>query len=140
MRVIHVGRRGSEAASEEPDKLRKTVRFEQEAPSASSSSRGTAGTMHVSLAYLASGTTQDRPGSALVWNSGHVVDDVQIFAFYEMDGRKSRYIREVLKWYRGEDAGDLKRSKLNELVENMTCLNALVGEMWKIYPNIVTDE
>ena len=39
MRDIHVGRRGSEAASEEqPDKLRKTVRFEQEVPSASASS------------------------------------------------------------------------------------------------------
>ena len=33
-RDIHVGKRGPEAASEEqPDKLRKTVRFEQEAPS-----------------------------------------------------------------------------------------------------------
>ena len=35
LRDIHVGKRGSEAAGEEqPDKLRKTVRFEQEAPSA----------------------------------------------------------------------------------------------------------
>ena len=32
--------------------------------------------------------------------------------------------QEVLDWYRGEDAGDLKRSELNELVENLTCLNA----------------
>ena len=39
MRDIHVGKRDSEAASEEqPNKLRKTVRFEQEASSASSSS------------------------------------------------------------------------------------------------------
>ena len=39
MRDIHVGKRGSEAASEEQaDKLRKTVRFEQEAPSASACS------------------------------------------------------------------------------------------------------
>ena len=35
--------------------------------------------------------------------------------FYEMK-RKSRYIREVLNWYREEDAGDLRRSELNELV------------------------
>ena len=42
MRDIHDGRRVSEAASEEqPDKLRKTVRFEQESPSASASSRPT---------------------------------------------------------------------------------------------------
>ena len=65
----------------------------------------------------ASGETQSRPGSVLVQTSGHVDDDVQISAldaFYEMDGRKSRYIGEVLEWYRGEDAGDLKRSELNE--------------------------
>ena len=43
-------------------------------------------------------------------------------------GRKSRYIGEVLDWYRGEDAGDLKRSELNELDENLTCLNALEGK------------
>ena len=107
MRDIHVGKRGPEAAGEEqPDKLRKAVRFEQEAPS-------------VALEYLVSGETHDRPGSVLVQKSGHVGDDVQISAldpFYEMDGRKNRYIGEVLERYRGEDAGDLKRSELNELV------------------------
>ena len=61
-------------------------------------------------------------------------------AFYEMDGRKSRHIREMLDWYRGEDARDLKRRELNEVVENMTCINALAGEMWTINPKIVTDE
>ena len=119
MRDIHVGKRGSEAASEEqPDKLRKTVRFEQEAPSASSSSGGTAGTMHVSLEYPASGETQDRPGSTLVQKSSHADDDVIISAldaFYEMDGRKSRCIGEVFVWFRGEDARDLKRIELNEI-------------------------
>ena len=124
MRDIHFGKRGAEAASEEqPDRLRKTVRFEQEASSASVSSDPT-----VALEYPASGETQSRPGSVLVQTSGHVDDDVQISAldtFYEMDGRKSRYIGEVLDWHRGEDAGDLKRSELNELVENMICLNTL---------------
>ena len=48
-------------------------------------------------------------------------------AFHEMDG-KSRYIGEVLEWYRAEDAGDLNRSELNELVENVTCPNALEGK------------
>ena len=55
----------------------------------------------------------------IVQNSGHVDDGIQISAFgafYEMDGRESRYIRDVLDWYRGEDAGDLKRSELNELI------------------------
>ena len=61
-------------------------------------------------------------------------------AFYEMDGRKSRYIGEVLEWYRGEDAGDLKRSELNEMVENLTCLNALEREIWKCGQKIVMDE
>ena len=81
--------------------MRKTVRLEQEVPSASASSDPP-----VALKYPASGETQDRPGSVLVQN-GHVDDDVQISAldaFYEMDG-------EVLDWYRGEDAGDLKGSE-----------------------------
>ena len=114
------------AGEEQPDKSRKTVRFEQEAPSAAVSSDPT-----VAVEYPASGETQDRPGSVLAQKSGHVDDDVQISAldaFYEMDGRKSRYIGEVLDWYRGEDAGDLKGSELNELVENLTCINALEGK------------
>ena len=54
MRDIHIGKRGSEVKGEEqPDKLRKTVRFEQEASSASSSSDPT-----VTLEYLASGDTK----------------------------------------------------------------------------------
>ena len=44
---------------------------------------------------------------------------------------------EVLEWYRGEDAGDLKRSEINELVENWTCLNALES---KFNPKILMDE
>ena len=90
VRDIHVSKRGSEAASEDqPDKSRKTVRFEQESSSAAASSDPL-----VALEYLASGETQDRPGSVLVQKSGHVDDDVPICAldaFYEMDGRKSRY-------------------------------------------------
>ena len=103
MRDIQVRKRGSgSSAEEQPDKLRKTVRFEQEAPTAAASSDPT-----VALEYPASGEAQDRPGSVLVQKSGHVDDDVQISAldaFYEMDGRKSRYIGEVLEWYRGADA------------------------------------
>ena len=98
MRDIHVGKRKTEAAGEEqPDKLRKTVRFEQEPPSAAASSDPT-----VALEYPAIGETQDRPGSVLVQKSGHVDDDVQISAFdadYEMDGQKSRCIGEVLELY-----------------------------------------
>ena len=50
--------------------------------------------------------------------SGHVDDDLQIFALdvlYEMDGRKRRYIKEVLDLYREEDAGDLMRSALHDM-------------------------
>ena len=42
--------------------------------------------------------------------------------------------------YRGEDAGDPKRSELNELVENWTCLNALERNIWRIIPKIVMNE
>ena len=96
----------------------------------------------VALEYPASGETQDRPGPVFVQKSGRVDDDVQISAldaFYEMDGRMSRYIGEALDWYRGEDAADLKRSELNELVEKLTCLNALEGEIWKSNQKVVTD-
>ena len=139
MRDIHIVKRGSEAAGEEQlDKLRKTVRFEQEASSASASSDPT-----VTLEYPASGEIQSRPESVLVQKSGHVDDDAQISAldaFSEMDGRKSRYIGEVLEWCRGEDAGDLKRSELNQLVENLTCLNAFEGKIWKSDQKVVMDE
>ena len=69
--------------------------------------------------------------------------------FYEMDGRKSPYIKEMFDWYREEDAGGLRRSELNESVENMMALNAVEGDMWKSEnswrseksnQNIVTDE
>ena len=74
-------------------------------------------------------------------NSGHVDDDVQSSAldvFCEMDGRESRNIKEMLDWYR--DAGDLKRSELNELVENLTCLNAFEGKIWKSDQKVVMDD
>ena len=64
-----------------------------------------------------------------------------------MDGRKSRYIEE--EWYRGEDAGDLKRSELNLLVEMDEELvqNGVVGGQFvknfvmdaKIDPKVVMD-
>ena len=130
MRDNHIGKRGSEATGEEqPDKLRKTVRFEQEASSASASSDP-----YVALEYPASGETRSRPGSVLVQKSGHFDDDEQISAldaFNEMDGRKSRCLGEVLDWHREQDARDLKRSELNELVENLTCLNPSRVETWK---------
>ena len=44
-----------------------------------------------------------------------------------------RCIGEVLDWYRGEDAGVLKRSELNDLVEKLTCLNALEGKIGKVF-------
>ena len=54
-----------------------------------------------------------------------------------MDGRESRYIREVLDWYRDEDAGDLMKSELDEPVENMTSLSAHEGKNGKRNENIV---
>ena len=61
-------------------------------------------------------------------------------AVCEMDGRKSRHIGEVLEWYRGENAGDIKRSELSDVVENLTCLNALEENFWKSDQKVVTDE
>ena len=75
--------------------------------------------MRASPEYPASSERQDRPDPVLVQNPGPDDDDKQISAldvFHEMGGRRSRCIREVLNWYREEDAGDLRRSELNELV------------------------
>ena len=74
MRDIHIGKRGSEAASEEqPEKLRKTVRSEQEAPSAAAYSDPTA------LEYPASSETQNRPGSVLLSRSQVMMMTTYIF-------------------------------------------------------------
>ena len=92
--------------------------------------------MHVSLENLAGGARQDRPEPILVQNSRHVDDDMQISAldvfFYEMDGRKSDYIKEVLDWYGEDDAGDLRRHTLNEAAENMTAPNAFEGKVRRV--------
>ena len=62
--------------------------------------------------------------------SGHVIDDKQIPAldvFHDLDGGKSRYIQEVLYWYREKDAGNLRGKAPKQLVQNMTALNAHRG-------------
>ena len=90
----------------------------------------------MSLENPAGGARQDRPEPILVQNSRHVDDDMQISAldvlFYEMDGRISRYIKEVLDWYGQEDAGDLRRNTLNGAVENTTTPNALEVKFGKV--------
>ena len=115
MRDIHVAKRGPEAAGEEqPDKLRKTVRLVQEAPSAAAFSDP-----YVALEYPASCETPSRPGSVLVQKSGHVVDDVQISAldaFYEMDGRKSRRIGEQMNWLRIGYVSTPSRGKIGKVI------------------------
>ena len=60
--------------------------------------------------------------------------------FYEMDGQKSRYLGEELDRYRREDAGGLKRSELYETVQNLTCPNAMEGEIWKSNYKVVMDD
>ena len=126
---------GSRRANEEqPDMLRKTVRFEQEAPSTSSSS-----TVYVSQEYLVSGRKQDPLEPVFVHYPSHVDDDIQISALdvcYQMDGRESRYIKEVLDWYWEEDARDLRRSELNESTEHMTCRNAFEVKIEKIWEKV----
>ena len=92
MRDIHVGKRGSEAASEEqPDKLRKTARFEQESPSAAASSDPT-----VALEYLASG------GPNLCRSQVMLMMTYKFLRWMcsarWMDEERG-YTREVLDWY-----------------------------------------
>ena len=140
MRDIHVGKRGSEAASceEQPDMLRETVRFEQEAPIASASSDPL-----VALEYPASGEAQDWLGSVLVQWSGHVDDDVQISRWV----RSTRWMDERVvtseKCWIAVEEKMLQISRevnYNGLVENLTCLNALEETDEKINLKILMDE
>ena len=137
MRDIQVSQRGSEAASEEQtDKLRKTERPEQEAPIASSSSDP-----YVALRYPARCETQSRLGSVFCRSQVLLMTTISVLdAFYEKDGRKSRYIGEVLERHRGEDAGDLKKVNQMNWLRIGTRLNALERKIWKINPMILMDE
>ena len=87
------------------DEWRKTERLEREAPNTSASSDP-----YVALEHPVSGEIQSRSGSALMQKSGD--DDVRISAldaFCKKDGRRSRYIGQVLEWYRGENAGESQK-------------------------------
>ena len=77
MNDVHNGKRGPETASEErPEKFRKTVILEQDAPNTSSYS-----TMHLCPENPASAEKQVRLEQVLVQNSGHVDDDFLISAW-----------------------------------------------------------
>ena len=125
MRDIHVGKRGSEAAGgEQPDMLRKTVRFEQEAP-----------------------VQQRLPTQLFLWKILRVVRHKIGRGPYLCTSRVMlvttyKFLRwmHATRWCRGEDAGYFKRSELNELVENLTCLNALERKIWKRNQKVVTNE
>ena len=105
--------------------------------------------LHLCPESLESGDSQVRLEPVLLRWSGHVDDDIQSSALdvlSEIDGRESRYIKEVLEWYRDEDTGDLKKSQVNELLESMTSLDVKICEINendvmddKINQNTVTD-
>ena len=67
--------------------------------------------------------------------SGHNEDDVQISAL-ECSTRwmDERVVTSEKCWIGTEEKmpRDLKRSELNELVENLTCLDALEGKIGKV--------
>ena len=130
MRDIHVGKRGPEAAGEEqPDRLRKTVRFEQEASSAAASSDPA-----VPLEYLASGETQDRLGSLLVCRSQVLLMTCKFLRWMHSTRWLDKRVVTSNKCWNGIeekiDAGDLKRRE--KMVENLTCPNALEGTCGRV--------
>ena len=117
-RDIQVNDRGPGAAREEQmDEGRKMARFEQEALNTSAFSDP-----YVALEHLVRDETPRRPGSVLVQKSFEHISALDVF--YEKDERENRGIGDVLGQYRGKDAGDLKRSELDVLIESWTCLNA----------------
>ena len=123
-RDIHVGKRGPEAAGEEqPDKLRKAVRFEQEA---SSSSAAASSDPTVALEYPASGAT--RQGSVLVQTSGHVDDDVQNFRVGCILAKESLHRRSVGKFDRDcvqESTKTKKHGKIQRALPASQLLSAM---------------
>ena len=133
-RDIQVNERGSEATNEEQtDEGNKMVRFEQEALNTSASSDP-----YVALEHPVRDETPGRPGTVLVQKSFDHITALDVF--YEKDERDNRCIGEVLERYRREDAGDLKRSELDVLVESWTCLNAVGRNILKSNPKILMDE
>ena len=116
MRDIHIGERGAETANEErPDKLRRTVRFEQEAPNTSTSSSSTT---RVPLEYPTSGERQIL--------ADHVFMLMTTYSWmYCVRWIDERVVTSKKCWYRKEDTRDLKISELNELVQSITRLKAL---------------
>ena len=118
MRDIHIGKGGSETACEEqPDKLRKTVRFEQEVPSSSSSS-----TIHVSLEYLARRDKTDQSGfscrNQIMWTMTN--------KFCVACGLRYGWTKEPLHQ---RSVGLLSRRICRE--HDSSSLNAFQGEIWK---------
>ena len=80
---------------------------------------------------------QDRPGSVFVQKSGHVHDDVQISALDAMDDG----VATSEKCGIGIEEKMLEiSSELNELVEHLTCLNALEEKNWKSDQKVVMNE
>ena len=105
-------RHGSEVAGEEqPDKLRKTVRFEQEASSASASSDPT-----VTLESPASGETQSRPGSVFLrWmHSTGRMDEGVVTSDKCWSGIEQRMpeISKELNWLRSGHVSMFSRRKI----------------------------
>ena len=144
MRDIHVGKRGSEATSEErPDKLKKTVRFEKNLR------------VHQRLPEVQLGPRM------CLWSILRVVrhkigrgpylcrSQVMLMTTYQflrwMRSARWMYERVVTleKCWSGIEEEMLEISRevnLNELVEILTCLNALEGKIWKSDQKVVTDE
>ena len=130
MRDIHVDRGGSETASEEQtDSLRKTVRFEQEAPSALTSSDPS-----VAQEYPASGEIQKK-AAARTWAEvrSRWWRHTNFCTGCAPRNGWTRYLGEVLDCRQGEDVRDSKELKSFLLVWNLTCLYVFEGKFGKIF-------
>ena len=136
MRDIQVSKRGSEAAVEEQsDEWWKTVRFKQEAPSTSASSDPC-----VALKILRVVRHQVGRGRYLCRSQVILMTTYKFLRWMHSTGRMDEGLVTSEKCWRGIEEEIKKRSELNELVEPLTCLNALERKRWKINPKILTDE
>ena len=126
------------AGEEQPDKLRKTVRFEQEASTASASSDPT-----VALEYLASGETQSFRGPYLRRSQVMLTTTYKFLRWIHSTRWMDERVVTSEKCWSGieEKMREISREvNFPELDENLTCLNAFEVKFWKSDQKVVIDE
>ena len=141
MKDIHIGKkRGSKTANEEqPDKLRRTVRFEQEAPKNIIVFNHTRLLSILRLVKEKVGRSPYLCKTQVMWMMAYTF----LRWMYDMTWNDERVVTSKKCWSGIEKMPEISLGEFNELVESMTCLNAFEGTSWTSWTsnqNNVADE